>query len=65
LATVPVAVEAGAELVLEVLVDDAEVVVALVEVEIVVEVDLMVVEVEDADVVGFAVDVVPLMGGCG
>jgi hypothetical protein len=65
LATVPVAVEVGAELVLEVLVDDAEVVVALVEVEIVVEVDLMVVEVEDADVVGFAVDVVPLMGGCG
>jgi hypothetical protein len=64
LATVPVAVEAGAELVLEVLVDVADVVVALVEVEIVVEVNLMV-EVEDADVVGFTVDVEPLRGGCG
>jgi hypothetical protein len=65
LATVPVAVEAGAELVLEVLVDVTDVVVALVEVEIVVEVDLMVVEAEDVDVLGFTVDVVPLMGGCG
>jgi hypothetical protein len=58
-------VEAGAAVELEVLVDDARVVVALVEVvEIVVEVKL-VVEVEDVDAFGFTVDVEPYRGGCG
>jgi hypothetical protein len=60
---VPVEVDAGAELELEVLVDDTRVVAALVElVEIVIKVVLMV-KVEDVDVVGFTGDVEPHRGG--